>query len=82
MNPDNLYATETTKESSLFVRDLVEIVTRNGFVIHNENAMEMSYSFGMHGVEVSKDFDLHMIQICKPEKAALKVYKLTRNVQC
>ena len=54
----------------LFVRDLVEIVTKNGFIVHNENSMEMSHSFGMHGVEVSKDFDLHTIQICKPEKAA------------
>jgi uncharacterized protein (DUF302 family) len=70
MNPDNLYSTETIKNNSQFVRDLAEIVTRHGFIVHNESSMEMSHSFGKHGVEVSKDFDLHMIQICKPEKAA------------
>ena len=32
--------------------------------------MEMSHTFGNHGAEVAEDFDLHMIQICKPEKAA------------
>ena len=70
MNPDNLYSTETIKNNSQFVRDLSEIVTRDGFTVHNESSMEMSHSFGKHGVEVSKDFDLHMIQLCKPEKAA------------
>lgn len=69
MNPDNLYATESTKNNSRFVQDLTKIVTKQGFVVHNENSMEMSHSFGKHGVKVGKDFDLHMIQICKPEKA-------------
>jgi uncharacterized protein (DUF302 family) len=32
--------------------------------------MEMAHTFGTHGVEVAQGFDLHMIQICKPEKAA------------
>lgn len=70
MNRDNLYATESTKNNSQFVQDLARIVTRHGFVVHNESSMEMGHSFGRHGVDVGKDFDLHMIQICKPEKAA------------
>ncbi len=28
------------------------------------------HALGMQGIQVDDDFDLHMIQICKPEKAA------------
>ena len=70
MSPDNLYATETEKSNGHFVSELSKIVTKNGFVIHNENTMEMAHSFGRHGADVADGFDLHMIQICKPEKAA------------
>jgi len=70
MKRDNLFATETSKSNSQFVKDLGAVVKKYGFIIHNEENMEMAYSFGKHGAEVAKDFDLHMIQICKPEKAA------------
>ena len=70
MQRDNLYATDTEKSTSTFVRDLGKVVKKYGFIIHNENTMEMAHSFGRHGAEVAEDFDLHMIQICKPEKAA------------
>ena len=70
MRPDNLYATETAKDNIQFVQDLSKTVTKYGFIVHNENTMEMSQTFGKHGAEVAEDFDLHMIQICKPEKAA------------
>ncbi|MEW6500493.1 MAG: DUF302 domain-containing protein [Thermodesulfobacteriota bacterium] len=70
MNRDNLYAAETSKTNRQFVEDLGKVVTKYGFVIHNENTMEMAHSFGRHGAEVAEGFDLHMIQICKPEKAA------------
>ncbi len=70
MQSDNLYATETEKNNSQFVKDLSATVSKYGFIIHNESTMEMSHTFGNHGAEVAEDFDLHMIQICKPEKAA------------
>ena len=70
MLPDNLYQTESKKSTGNFVADLSRIVKKNGFVIHNESTMEMAHSFGRHGAEVADGFDLHMIQICKPEKAA------------
>ena len=70
MQPDNLYVTETSKNNSQFVKDLSTTVTKYGFIIHNESTMEMSHTLGNHGAEVAEDFDLHMIQICKPEKAA------------
>lgn len=70
MNQDNLYIAETDKSNLEFVKDLGRVVKKYGFVIHNENTMEMAHSFGRHGAEVAEGFDLHMIQICKPEKAA------------
>lgn len=70
MNRDNLYATETNKSNRQFVADLGSVVKKHGFIIHNENTMEMAHSFGKHGAAVAEGFDLHMIQLCKPEKAA------------
>ncbi len=32
--------------------------------------MALADTFGRHGVEVAEGFDLHVIQLCKPEKAA------------
>ena len=70
MQTDNLYVAETPKPPSQFVKDLSETVRKYGFTVHNESTMEMSHTFGKHGAEVAEGFDLHMIQICKPEKAA------------
>lgn len=70
MQRDNVYATDTPKSNVQFVKDLGKVVRKYGFIIHNEDKMEMANSFGAHGAEVAEDFDLHMIQICKPEKAA------------
>jgi len=70
MTTDNLYIAETPKSNSQFVKDLSEIVRKNGFVVHNESTMEMAHTFGSHGAKVAEDFDLHMIQLCKPDKAA------------
>ena len=73
MRRDNLYATETGKSNSQFVKDLGTVVKKYGFVVHNEEKMEMAHSFGTHGAEVAEGFDLHMIQVCKPEKAAMSL---------
>ena len=70
MQKDNVYTSKTKKSNSLFVQDLAVAANKYGFIVHNENNMDMSRSFGNHGVEVGADFDLHMIQLCKPEKAA------------
>jgi uncharacterized protein (DUF302 family) len=32
--------------------------------------MDMARTFGQHGVAMAEGFDLHMIQVCKPQKAA------------
>jgi len=65
-----LYQKETEKPLAQFVRDLKGAGVARGFIIHNESGMEMANTFGAHGVETARGFDLHMIQICKPEKAA------------
>lgn len=69
------YRCETAKPVESFVRDLGTLAKSQGFLIHNEDKMEMAHVFGRHGVEVAKGFDLHMIQICKPEKAAKSLGK-------
>ncbi|MBW1790828.1 MAG: DUF302 domain-containing protein [Deltaproteobacteria bacterium] len=70
MQKDQVYATTSEKSASEFAKSLGGVARKNGFVIHNESSMDMAYSFGQHGAEVAEGFDLHMIQICKPEKAA------------
>lgn len=70
MQKDQVYATETAKSSREFAASLGEVVKKYGFVIHNEKTMDMAHSFSSHGEEVADDFDLHMIQICKPAKAS------------
>ena len=67
---DHLYRNRTKKSPGQFSKDLGWVVNRHGFLIHNENTMEMAQTFGRHGAEVAESFDLHMIQICKPDKAA------------
>jgi len=73
MNDTTLYRTQTTKPLGEFVADLTAAGKKRGFLIHNENTMEMAHTFGKHGVTVGAEFDLHMIQICKPEKAAISL---------
>ena len=70
-----LYRAETAKPVWQFVADLKEAGGSRGFLIHNEDKMEMANTFGSHGVQVSEGFDLHMIQVCKPEKAAGSLQK-------
>lgn len=70
-----MYQAETEKTVAAFVKSLGQAGAKRGFVIHNEDKMEMAHTFGRHGMEVAEGFDLHMIQICKPEKAAISLQK-------
>jgi uncharacterized protein (DUF302 family) len=73
MSDTTLYRTQTTKPLSEYVAALSAAGQKRGFIIHNETSMEMANTFGKHGVQVGAGFDLHMIQICKPEKAAVSL---------
>lgn len=65
----NVYSTRSRKTVSQFVADFAEVVKINDFVINNSATMNMRETFGAHGGIVPDDFDLHMIQVCKPTKA-------------
>ena len=65
-----IYRSRTDKSVERFIEDLDRLAQARGFLIHNRETMAMADTFGRHGMHVSDDFDLHMIQICKPEKAS------------
>ncbi len=67
---DQVFKAYTKKTSKQFAKDLTIVAAESGFLVHNEDKMDMAHTFGKHGVEIAEGFDLHMIQICKPEKAA------------
>lgn len=69
MRQQDLYRAESNKSVAEFIGELERVVTKSGFVVHNPETMAMANSFTRHGLQVPADFDLHMIQICKPEKA-------------
>jgi len=66
---NSVYAVATNKPVSQFVEDFARIVKDNDFVINNAGTMNMKETFSAHGGSVPEDFDLHMIQVCKPTKA-------------
>lgn len=66
---DELYVAESSKSVKDFVADFSEVVSKYAFVVNNSDTMDMKKTFAAHGGEVADDFDLHMMQICKPTKA-------------
>ncbi len=70
MKQEDLYIGESGKSPAQFAADFAEVVKKYGFVINNSGTMDMGKTFTEHGAEVNDTFDLHMIQICKPAKAA------------
>ena len=66
---ENLYVAESDKCVHQFVADFSLVVKANRFVINNHDTMNMKETFRQHGGEVPTDFDLHMVQVCKPTKA-------------
>lgn len=70
-----LICRETEKSVETVIEGLQAASSGTGFMIHNEDKMEMANTFGSHGVEVAEGFDLHMVQICNPEKAGASLQK-------
>jgi len=70
MHKDHVYSTTSSKTTAEFASSFAEAAGTKGLVVHNQNTMDMSHTFGQHGVKVAEDFDLHMIQVCNPPKAA------------
>ncbi|SHJ44577.1 protein of unknown function DUF302 [Malonomonas rubra DSM 5091] len=71
----SIYHAETSKPVDQFIKDFAVAADKRGFLIHNEDKMEMAHTFGKHGVEVAEGFDMHMVQVCKPNKAAMTLSK-------
>ncbi len=67
---------ESDKSVAAFVASLQNAAAETGFIVNNPGSMDMAGAFAGHGVTVDPGFDLHMIQICKPDKAA---HSLCRN---
>ncbi|MBU0944033.1 MAG: DUF302 domain-containing protein [Proteobacteria bacterium] len=66
---EDLYSVESGKGVGQFVADFAGIVKKNDFVVNNFETMNMQKTFREHGGTVPDEFDLHMMQICKPTKA-------------
>lgn len=66
----DVFHAETNKSIIDFIKDLGKAMAIQGFIIHNEEKMEMVHHFGYQGVALAEGFDLHMIQVCSPKKAA------------
>jgi uncharacterized protein (DUF302 family) len=64
-----LYCIESEKSVSRFVEDFTAVAEKNDFVINNKGTMNMKETLSAHGGKVPEEFDLHMMQICKPTKA-------------
>ncbi len=75
---ENVYAVESDKDVKSFVEDFILIAKANDFVINNTATMDMKKTFDSHGGRVADDFDLHMMQVCKPTRADKS---LTANVE-
>jgi uncharacterized protein (DUF302 family) len=61
---------ESDKSVAAFVASLQTAAVESGFIVNNPGSMDMAGAFADHGLSVEAGFDLHMIQICKPDKAA------------
>ena len=65
-----VFRAETEKPIAVFISNLAKLMALNGFIIHNEEQMEMVHHFGHHGVELAGGVNLHMLQVCAPKRAA------------
>jgi len=79
MDQTSIYTITTDKPLPLFIDALDRIMSHLGFIIHNRETADMAAAFGRHDLRVPPEFDLQMIQICKPAKAALSLGKNPRR---
>lgn len=75
MEQTSIFTTSSRKALPVFIDDLSQIMQQRGFIITNRESMNLATTFARHDLEVEPDFDLHMIQICKPGKAAVSLTK-------
>jgi hypothetical protein len=66
----NVYKNKTKKPLPQFVQDLQRAAKNRGFKISNSDKMNMADVFNAHAIDVPEGFDVHMMQLSKPEKAS------------
>ena len=76
----NIVSYETEKPVSQFVVDLEKSMNKRGFVIHNKDHMLLKETYDAHQIEMPEGFDLHMLQLCKPEKSSEMLKKNPERV--
>ncbi|PLX88701.1 MAG: DUF302 domain-containing protein [Desulfuromonas sp.] len=75
MTQSEIYQAQSAKSLKSYLQDVSRLAESRGFLIHNAERMDMRQMFVEHGHPVPDDFDLHMIQLCKPEKASKSLSK-------
>jgi hypothetical protein len=71
----DIYKNQTSKPLPQFVADIHAAAENRGFKIHNTDKMDMAGIFNAHDIDTPETFDLHMMQLCKPEKASKSMFK-------
>ncbi len=66
----NIISYETEKPVLEFIVDLEKSMNKRGFIIHNKDHMALKDTYDAHHIEMPEGFDLHMLQLCKPEKSS------------
>lgn len=66
----NIISYETEKPVPVFVLDLEKALNKRGFIIHNKDHMILKKTYDEHNIRMPEGFDLHMLQLCKPEKSS------------
>lgn len=61
---------ETDKKLTDFIVDLEASLNKRGFIIHNKDHMALMDTYNASNIEMPEGFDLHMLQLCKPEKSS------------
>lgn len=70
MNSAEIYRAHSIKPLDSFVADFEKAAVKRGFSIHNRDNMAMADLYREKNHPMPEDFDLHMIQICKPDKSS------------
>lgn len=70
MSLGSLITLETTKSPAEYARALEEVARPRGFMFHNADHMNMAETFASFDMAMPEGFDLHMIQLCKPDKSS------------
>ncbi|PLX42786.1 MAG: DUF302 domain-containing protein [Deltaproteobacteria bacterium] len=69
-NAANIFSATTDKSIGEFIADFERAAKPKGFMVHNADKMNMAETFAAHGASVPEGFDLHLVQVCNPQRAS------------